>query len=286
MKRLSTLIACLVITTASTLAQSENPRGLYKLQRLGYENGQPDHVPEMTQYKYSTDYVPMTLMVMKNTPTDYVYVMRMDEPHPYNFTGNMAVGQDGRGTRIYDSDSLHFTLKWYNTVRPNEGKVFPMNEFIIEYYDRQNMEPQMKRSIEMLEMKHQQPTHRFAGCWRMMGNYTTIDGERILMKPNADLFKVYGEKDVTFLFCQGDRLNGATVYYKPLVVKGESCIKEGDNNECTITWRNEDSFVLKFDRGEGTIVEELWKRSGLPKVFQKLFGTDEPIANWQAPAAF
>ena len=171
-------------------------------------------------------------------------------------------------------------------MRPNEGKVFPMNEFIIEYYDRQNMEPQMKRSIEMLEMKHQQPTHHFAGCWRMMGNYTTIDGERILMKPNADLFKVYGEKDVTFLFCQGDRLNGATVYYKPLVVKGEVSIKEGDNNECAITWRNADSFVLKFDRGDGTIVEELWKRSGLPQVFQKLFGTDVPIANWQAPAAF
>ncbi len=286
MKRLTNCLACLVIATASTFAQSEAPRGLYRMQRLGYENGQPDRVPEMVQYKYSSDYVPMTLMVTKNTPADYSYVMRMDEPHPYNFTGDIAVGQDGRGTRIYNSNSEHFTLKWYNSVRPNEGKVFPMNEFITEYYDRKDIEPQMQRSIEMLEMKHKQPKHRFAGCWCMVGNYGTIDGERILTRPRSDLFKVYGEKDVTFLFCANDRLNGATVFYRPLVIKSETCIKEGDNNECTITWRNADSFILKFDRGDSTIVEELWKRSGLPKPFQQLFGTDMPVASFVAPAAF
>lgn len=286
MKSFSFLLACLLLTSAGTFAQSENPRGLYKLQRLGYENGRPDHVPELAQYKYSADFAPVTLIVYKKTDNDYAYSLRQDEPHPYNYTGDKAVGEDGRGTRIYDSNSEHFALKWYNTVRPHEGEIFPMNEFITEYYDRKDIEPQMQRSILMLEQKHEKPSHRFAGCWRMMGNYGVADGERVLMKPQIDLFKVYGEKDVTFLFCSGDRITGAAVFYKPLIVTSESCIKEGDGNECAITWKNDDTFTLKFDRGDGTIVEELWKRSGLPQSFQRLFGTNTPITDVQVPSAF
>ena len=258
MKRLTTLLAVMLMAATGLTAQNVAPRGLFKLQRLGYENGRSDHVPEMAQYKLSTDNVPVTLMVQKNTPQDYVYNMRMDEPHPYSCTGDVPVGENGRGTRIYDGYDDRFTLKWYNNLRPNEGAVFPMNEFITEYYDRKNMEPQMVRSIEMLQMKHKKATHRFAGSWRMVGNYSLVDGERILKAPTTHLFKVYGEKDVTFLFCSPQQLTGGTVFYKPLVVKSDNCIKEGDNNECTITWKNDDTFILKFDRGDGTFVEELW----------------------------
>ena len=254
MKRLTTLLAVMLMAATGLTAQNVAPRGLFKLQRLGYENGRPDHVPEMAQYKLSTDYVPMTLMVRKNTPQDYVYSMRMDEPHPYSCTGDVPVGENGRGTRIYDGYDDRFTLKWYNNLRPNEGAVFPMNEFITEYYDRKNMD--------------------------------LVDGERILKAPTTHLFKVYGEKDVTFLFCSPQQLTGGTVFYRPLVVKSDNCIKEGDNNECTITWKNDDAFILKFDRGDGTLVEELWKRSGLPKPFQQLFGTDVPVYDVQIPSGF
>ena len=68
MKRLTTLLAVVLMAATGLTAQNVAPRGLFKLQRLGYENGRPDHVPEMVQYKLSTDYVPMTLMVRKNTP--------------------------------------------------------------------------------------------------------------------------------------------------------------------------------------------------------------------------
>ena len=53
-----------------------------------------------------------------------------------------------------------------------------------------------------------------------------------------------------------------------------------------ITWKNDDTFTLKIDRGDGTFVEELWKRSGLPKPFQQLFGTDVPVYDVQIPSGF
>jgi hypothetical protein len=48
MKRLTTLLAVVLMATTGLTAQNVAPRGLFKLQRLGYENGRPDLVPEMS----------------------------------------------------------------------------------------------------------------------------------------------------------------------------------------------------------------------------------------------
>ena len=280
MKRFATLFAIGLIAAANLFAQGEDPKGLYKLQRLGYENGRPDHVPELVQYKFFSDYVPVTIMVMRNTPNEYIYVLKQDEPHPYTFTGDVAVGEDGKGTRIYDTDSNHVTLKWYNTIRPNEPGVFPMNEFIREYYDRSGFEQQMTRSIEMLQMRHQQPGHRLAGCWSLVGNFKEVDGERMLTSAPTDVYKIYGDTDVTCVFCRGDQIMGATIMYRPMKYNEEpkqdealvAGVSEG-GSAGVIKWRNEDSFEMISMRPDETISEELWKRATLPESLRKLFGT-------------
>ncbi len=48
MKRQFTFLAVGMMAAASLTAQNVAPRGLFKLQRLGYENGRPDFVPEMS----------------------------------------------------------------------------------------------------------------------------------------------------------------------------------------------------------------------------------------------
>jgi len=290
MKRIITLATVGLLTAASAFAQGENPHGLYKLQRLGYENGRPDHVPELTQYKYFSDFVPVTIMLMRNTPQEYIYVLKQDEPHPYVYTGDVPVGEDGRGTRIYGTDSNHVTVKWYNTIRPGNGDLFPMNQFITEYYDRNGFEQQMQRSIEMLQQKHKQPNHRLAGCWHLVGNYKQVEGERVLTSAPTDVYKIYGDKDVTCLFCRGDQIMGATILYRSMEYKPEkndadtAGFSEGgstgnDGGAATagvIKWKSNDSFEAISMRPDETVVEELWKRAALPEAFQKLFGTQKP----------
>ena len=286
MKRIASIIVCCLLTAATASAQSENPIGLYKLQKLSYEKGKPDHTPEFTQYKYCSDFAPITIMTATATPKEYVFVMRQDEPSPYTFTGNQLVGQDGHGTRIYDSNDEHFTLTWFNTVRPGAGGIFPMNEFITEKYDKKNIEPQMIRSIEMMKMKKIEANHKFAGCWKMMGNIGTYQGHEIVMKQVTDLYKIYGEKDVVLVFTNGDQISGSTVYYWPLQVKEDKQIVEGKNN-CKIEWRGEGSFVLTFNRAnDGTECKELWARSGMPNNFQSLFGTNVPQSKINIPSSF
>ena len=278
MKTLTTLLAALTIMAGNIFAQTENPRGLYKLQRLGYENGRPDQVPEIEQYKYFSDYVPLTLLIMRDTPEEYAYYLKQDEPTPYNFTGDVPVGEDGRGTRIYDSNSERVTVKWYNNIRANDYGLFPQNEFITEYYEAKDFEPRMRKSIEMLENKNKKPDHRVAGCWRLLGQYETIEGERALTRPQGNIYRIYGETDVVFLFCIGNRIMGANVICRPVEYKSDVQINEGDNVTTIITWRNDNSFILKRANDDGSVTEELWKRTGLPQTFQKLFGTDVPIA--------
>ena len=278
MKKFTILLASLVAATASTFAQNEDPKGLYRLQRLGYENGRPDHVPELVQYKFFSDYVPVTILIRKNTPTMYHYFLKQDEPHPYKFTGDIPVGEDGRGTRIYDCDKNHVTVKWYNTIRPGDGAIFPMNEFIREYYDRENFEPQMKRSIEMLQMKYKQPKRRLAGCWHYVGSYGIVDGERVLTNAPYDTYKIFGDNDMVVLTTQGDRIMGSSIFYCPIVYKSETIIKENDSSESVLTWKNDSSFNMKTVTANGTIIEELWKRTELPETFRKLFNPYLPTA--------
>ncbi|NLV52538.1 MAG: hypothetical protein GXY64_04670 [Bacteroidales bacterium] len=284
MKKFISIFVCCLIASASMFAQTENPEGLYRLQKMTYENGRPDHTPEFIQYKYLSAY-PITIMVGTATPKEYVYSIRQDEPHPYTYTGDKLVGEDGHGTRIYDSNKDHFTLKWYNTIRPRPENIFPMNEYITEIYDKKNMEPRMTRTIEMLEMKHQAPKNRFAGCWRMIGNVGEVNGLEVLAKPTTNLYKIYGEKDVLLLFQGDESITGSTVYYWPAQFNSDNVILEG-KNKCDIQWRNDKTFVLSFDRGDGIIVKEMWMQTGLPASFQKLFGTNIPIQNMNVSSGF
>ena len=88
MKKSIILGICCMIAANTTFAQTEDPKGLYRLQKLSYEDGRPDHIPEFAQYKYCTDVAPFTIMIATDTPKSFEYAIRTDEPHPYTYTGN------------------------------------------------------------------------------------------------------------------------------------------------------------------------------------------------------
>lgn len=277
MKKSIILGICCMMAANTTFAQTEDPKGLYRLHKLSYEDGRPDHIPEFAQYKYCTDVAPFTIMIATNTPKSFEYAIRTDEPHPYTYTGNTPVGENGRGTQIFDSDKDGFSLKWYNTVRPQEP-IFPLNMFITEYYDRKKIDERLVRSIEMFGMKHKPAKHRFAGCWKMIGNIGTLNGKEIIVSAPIQLYKIYSEDAVNIY-------SGSFVSYWPLEVKNDNLIVESKNN-CKIEWRDKDTFILSFDRGDGKIANELWIRSGLPRSVQKIFGTNEPINDVDVVGSF
>lgn|SRR5574344_350607 len=283
MKSIFTAIFCLMATVTIS-AQNVTPKGLYKMTKLSYEKGRPDHTPEFDQFKYCSDSIPFTVMVGKDTELETNVIFRQDQPNGYKATGDVSVGLDGHGTRIFDSTADGFKLKWYNTVRPG-GAIFPMNEFITETYSRQGVTPKIKRMFDMLEKKNLKGSNRFLGSWALVGSASELDGMPVILMPQTAVYKIYGEKDVLMTVSPLTSLSQVILFYRPLNVKSDANIIEG-KNDCKIEWKNDDTFILSFEPGDGTVIKEMWKRSGIHPQLQTVFGTHEPVFELKIPSTF
>lgn len=275
--KLSAIIFSLLIASTSIYAQKEDPKGLYRLDKLSYENNRPDHTPEFDQYKYCSESTPVTILISSDTQKEFTFSFRLDEPRAYKYTGEAPTGNEGKGTRVYDSNDKHFTMKWYNSVRPNEPELFPFNEFITEHYNKENISKKMTRSISLLEMKGKNAKHKFAGCWGLIGTMGKVGGVEIVQTPSIPMYKIYGEKDMLL------SVAGTTYFYWTLDVKNSNNIFEG-NHDCKIEWQNEDTFTLSFKDEYGRELKELWTRTGMPKNIQTIFGTDVEIKPTRIPS--
>lgn len=278
MKNFFLTMFCLLLGLVSISAQQQNPQGLYKLQRLGYEDGRPDVVADVLQYKFFSDFVPVTILVLNNSPELCAYWVKQDEPHPYLFTGDVPVGNDGRGTRIYGCDANHVAVKWFNNIRSGDEERFPMNQFITEYYDRYNIEPEIQTAINMLQMKKSRTPYRIAGCWKLKSAYDDVTGESVENNAKGDVYKIYGDNKLTILVCHDNSIMGANIFICPVEYKSDEIIKESVNPEGTITWNNDNMFIFNTIGGNGALIKELWERSELPEAFQRLFAPNLPIA--------
>ena len=258
--------------------QKENPRGLYKLLRFSYENGNPDKGPHIEQYKYCTDDITLQLQIQKNIedgdkPEFWMSMLNMDR-RPLNYTGNIA----SRDISIFDSNSKGFKMRWYNDILNNE--FFPGKQYITELYSSEDkISPKIQRVIDLLKMHTAQAgENKFYGCWRRVGILTKVDGMDMLLPGHQDLYQIF-DKDVYLHFYElsANRMYAYCIM-RPIQYKSDNLLIQY-GGESKIEWVDNNTFRLLFDRGDGTIVTELWKRSGLPERYQQAFGTNVPVYN-------
>ena len=255
--------------------KKDNPRGLYRLMGFSYENGTADKEAHIEQYKYCTDDMTLQLQIHKDVegekPEFWMTILNQDG-RPLNYTGRVA----HKDISIFDSSSKGFKLRWHNTFMNNE--YMPMGQYITELYSSDyKISPKIQRVIELLKMHTAQPdTNRFYGCWRRVGILTKVDGIDMLMPGHQDLYQIF-DKDVYLHFyeLQANRMFAYCIM-RPITYKSDNLLIQY-GKESRIEWMSDDTFRLLFDRGDGTIVTELWKRSGLPKSYQQAFGTDVPV---------
>ena len=277
MKKIWISLVCLVAFCSSVNAQKEDPSGLYKLQRFRFENGQDDMVVQYDQYKYCGDTIALQLDIRNKTEEMLNISTRRNDSKPLKYTGKHSKGEGEHATEVFDSNKKHFTLRWYNTH--STYSIFPDESFINEVYDSEKgVDPRMEHLMEMLMMKGEKLDNKFAGCWRRVGVFDELDGFTYVFQNVAEMHKIYDGEHVVLVIGASDNnpLMETTMIFWPCTYVSDTNIKEFQN-DCQITWLTGDSFKLRFDRGDGMMVDELWKRSGLPHGFQRLFGTNEPV---------
>ena len=254
----------------------ENPRGLYRLMGFSYENGTADKEAHIEQYKYCTDGTTLQLQIHKDVEGDkpeFWMTMLNQDRRALNYTGRIA----DKDISIFDSSSKGFKLRWHNNIMNNE--YFPGGQYITELYSADyKISPKIQRVIDLLKM-HTAPagtTNKFYGCWYRVGILTKVDGMDMLLPGHQPLYQIF-DRDVylNFYELQASRMFAYCIM-RPIAYKSDSLlIQYGSENK--ITWVDDNTFRLSFDRGDGTIVTELWKRSGLPERYQQVFGTDIPV---------
>ena len=261
-----------------TSGAKENPRGLYRLVKLAYEDGTKKDVPFL-QYKYCGDSLTLQIEVARSTDKEFLAQIYDNDGYEFKYSDSM----NKYNTRVYDSNDKGFKFKWYNEHMVN-NKLFPFKQYITEMYSSKYLDLSVlsKSLVDMLKMKTATGNKMF-GCWHRLGIMTKVEGLDMLLSAPQELSEVF-DKDLSLQVYDlnpGKKLRGYFVL-RPVVYKENNVIVQ-HGGECKIEWVNDNLFKLSFDRGDGTIVTEVWKRSGLPRNFQRVFGTNLPTFQIENP---
>lgn len=249
-------------------SQQINPRGLFRLQQLCYENGAEPQAPPFEQYKYCTDSMTWQITVGKQDKDHITFSIQNNDKMPLNYTGKKYNNPE---TQIFETTEDSFTLRWYNTRHP-KSSLFPYNDYTLEKYSREGMLPLLMKAIRLLRTRFEHPTNRFVGSWMRRGFVESQDNLKNV-SPGSLMYKVYGPEHVMVLH----RLNaepGSEYAVCEMVNveygKDENLIREmfgQDGNLCIINWVDDNTYTLTF-QSNGRVYTELWDRCSLPQGFQ------------------
>lgn len=259
-------------------AQKENPRGLYKLQKFFYDDGS-EKEPPFEQYKYCGDNVTLQLDVSEDLKAGAAaFRMFNNDRVVLNYTGSLPVGEDGKGTQIFNSSKKGFTLRWYS--RYTNHSLFPTDAFVNETYSsKKGVSPLVAEAFKILTTKEWKSKNKMVGVWHRRGLTNNAYANGTVMEA-PDMYKIYSEKNVLLMgnvrdsipFMSGD------VRFWPCTYLSKTAVQEYENT-CTIYWVNDDCFTLTwFNNGVPEI--EVWDRCGLPNNMQELFGTAIDNSNY------
>lgn len=155
------MAAALVSLSILTNAQTENPRGIYKMTTLTGKLGEVKAPFE--QYKICTDSV--TLMVSARA----AFFNISDNDHRvFNYTGEQPKSEDDKSTLIYDSNAKQFKMKWWSTFTSHLH--FPKNDWCIEKYESDTYTEMSKIFFDALTGKAEvDAANPLTGTWRFIG---------------------------------------------------------------------------------------------------------------------
>jgi hypothetical protein len=147
--------------TMEAVAQTENPRGIYKMMTLIGKQG--EILAPFDQYKICTDSFTLMLNVHNST-----FIISNTDNQVLNYTGEQPKEENDKSTLIYDSNADHFTLKWWSE---NRGHLyFPDNDWCIEKYEAGQYSENGRIALDALTGKAEvDPRNPLTGTWRIIG---------------------------------------------------------------------------------------------------------------------
>jgi len=220
-------------------AQTENPRGIYKLTTLTGKMGEVKAPYE--QYKICTDSV--TLMV---TERNIFFSIGDNDHQVFNYTGDNPQKEDKKSPLIYDSNNQQFKLKWWSTY-PNHI-YFPNNDWCIEKYESGQYTEMSKIFFDALTGKAEVDAgNPLTGTWRFIGYVDELrDVKKELPKlheqyPTSKYFNsfvIFAPKDWTMI------ASGTSGGVDKIEYNGKKSYKVGNKTQ-QVKWLSKDRIAVE-----------------------------------------
>jgi len=222
-----------------TTAQTENPRGIYKMATLTGKVGEV--IAPFEQYKICTD--SLTLMVAERNGT---FVITDNDHCVFNYTGEQPKTDGDKGPLIYDSGPAEFKLKWWS---PYVGHLyFPKDDWCIEKYVSGQYSAKGRIFFDALTGKPEaDKSNPLIGTWRFIGFVDELhDMGKVLPKLRQDYpsskyynsFMVFLQKHVISISARGGRVDD--IYYD-----GRKGFRSNNTNTQT-KWLSKDCVAVEF----------------------------------------
>ena len=239
-------------------AQTENPRGVYKMTTLTGKLGEIK--APLDQYKICLDKGTLMLSIQNNqfqiTDTDH---------HVFDYTGSEPKDESDKSSLIYDSDANHFTLKWWSTLRGH--MFFPENDWCIETYQSGLYSPVGKIVFDaLMNAPATDKQNPLVGTWRMIGyvdELSNVKQDLPGLHENYDRSRYYNAfivltpSEEVLITPRG----GVVTHYQYI---NKKCVRS-NNKTCTIKWLSKDRIAVSEQIDYRTDYQ-IWERvtDGVP----------------------
>lgn len=154
---------CMLVCSAMLFvgnAQTENPRGVYKLMTL--EGKQGEIISPYEQYKICSDSATLTFRLEKNCFS----ITKQDDV--FNYTGDQPQSAGDKHTLIYNSNAKHFSEKWWSNYK--DHLYFPEDDWCTEHYESGRYAGEAEPILKLLTTTVvKEKSNPFSGAWRMIG---------------------------------------------------------------------------------------------------------------------
>lgn len=168
MKTIAGLMAVVAMLAmpVTNKAQTENPRGIYKLMTLKGRVGEVK--APFDQYKICTDSITIMLVLAAQNNGLMMFNVSHPDNETFNYTGSEPRFEGDHRTLIYDSNAEHFTEKWWSETK--DHTYFPENDWCLEFYEANRYSEAARPTVEALtstgEINAENP---LLGRWRIIG---------------------------------------------------------------------------------------------------------------------
>ena len=257
-------------------AQTENPRGIYKLAGINGKDGEYFKEP-FDQYKLCGDNVTLTMTAIGNE-----YRIFKNDSQVFNYTGSEPASSDDKSSLIYDSDDKGFKLKWWSEY--SNHRIFPSNDWCIETYSTNGFSKKMKAVADGLQSTSVSEKKKdLTGRWRVIGwmdELRNVKKEVQRLRNDYSESKLYNKVFIVFSDKKMVVSDNNVGYYEEIDYLGNKGYKiindrfHDDSNEIrNVTWLSNDLIAvgIKVDyRTDYQILERMKEdKSILDYIFER-----------------